>query len=137
MIPLTHLGSPSKIMRLAGLPEIVKASATTLAGEPSAGAGNFSDLTLSDLKVRRFLRSFDTQKGAVKTPLDVQDNYLLVLQLRLLFALCFRSHFSTLASSVRSPSCAAWLCLSLSQSRTLRVSYCPESHRSRNGLTRS
>jgi len=31
-------------MRLAGLPEIVKASAPRLAGEPSAGAGNFSDI---------------------------------------------------------------------------------------------
>ncbi|TAE35847.1 MULTISPECIES: hypothetical protein, partial [unclassified Microcoleus] len=34
------------------------------------------DLTLSDLKVRRFLRSFDTLKYAVKTHLDVQNNYL-------------------------------------------------------------
>jgi hypothetical protein len=75
------------------------------------------NLTLSDLKVRRFLRSFDTLKGAVLTPLDVQDNYLLVLQLRLLFALCFRSHFSTLASSVRYPSCTAWLCHSPYQTK--------------------
>jgi hypothetical protein len=74
-------------------------------------------LTLSDLKVRRFLRSFDTLKGAVNTPPYVQDNYLLVLQLRLLFALCFRSHFSTLASSVRYPSCTAWLCHSPDQTK--------------------
>jgi hypothetical protein len=35
---------------LAGLPEIVKASATRLGGERSAGAGNFSDIGLINSK---------------------------------------------------------------------------------------
>jgi len=94
------------------------------------------NLTLSDLKVRRFLRNSlaIVQEGAVKTPLDVQNNYLSVLQLRLLLVYAFVRNVSTLSQfgtlTLRSSK-------RLSQAKTLRVSYCPESHRSRNGSTRS
>jgi hypothetical protein len=57
------------------------------------------NLTLSDLKVRRFLRNSlaIVQEGAVKTPLDVQNNYLSVLQLRLLLVYAFVRNVSTLS----------------------------------------
>ena len=75
-------------------------------------------------------RCLDTSRRSKQLPFGVAITLTFCLMLS--FAL-----FNTLASSVRSPSCAAWLCHSLSQTKMLRVSYCPESHRSRNGLTRS
>ncbi|MEG3842043.1 hypothetical protein [Microcoleus sp. herbarium14] len=36
-------------------------------------------LILSDYQVRGFLRSFDSLNGAIKTPLDAQNNYLSML----------------------------------------------------------